>query len=334
MAECSESFDNIYLDLSRDDGKCRFAKDGFGWKPSHGGDTFTLDGTQIGNAQWSRAARGYELKILDRTSRVIQLHGFQQDDYERLAKLFKNWYGTGLESKEHSLRGWNWGKAEFAKAELMFNVQNRPSFEVPYHEISNTNLAGRNEVSIEFSLPTGEGEANGVAGDKNKGRKAAAGDDQLVEMRFYVPGTTTRKEAEGEQASGDEEEQNAATLFYETLIEKAEIGETAGDTIATFLDVLHLTPRFVSALSASFTMAMLTIHISEAVSISTCTRVPSGCAARLTTTRYSTMPSRSSWCFPSPTNYTICFAWAWTPPSGKVKRDTHSLSCSLRRTTR
>lgn len=248
----SESFDNIYLDLSRYDGKCRFAKDGFGWKPSHGGDTFTLDGSQIGNAHWSKAARGYELKILDRASRVIQLDGFQHDDYERLAKLFKNWYSANLEHKEHSLRGWNWGKAEFAKAELNFNVQNRPSFEVPYSEISNTNLAGRNEVSIEFSLPAGEGEPNGASGGKNKGNKAAAGDDQLVEMRFYVPGTTTRKAAEGEQASGDEEEQNAATLFYETMIEKAEIGESAGDTVATFLDVLHLTPRFVRLYPALF----------------------------------------------------------------------------------
>ncbi|KEZ44860.1 FACT complex subunit pob-3 [Scedosporium apiospermum] len=236
-----ESFDNIYLDLSKEGGKCRFAKDGFGWKPSRGGDTFTLDGSQIGGAQWSRAARGYELKILDRTSRVIQLDGFQHDDHDRLAKIFKNWYSSNLENKEHALRGWNWGKAEFTKAELTFNVQNRPAFEVPYSEISNTNLAGRNEVSIEFSLPA-DGDANGTAG--GKGKKAAAGDDQLVEMRFYVPGTTTRKEAEGEEGgSGHEEEQNAATLFYETLIEKAEIGETAGDTIATFLDVLHLTPR-------------------------------------------------------------------------------------------
>jgi structure-specific recognition protein 1 len=66
-------------------------------------------------------------------------------------------------------------------------------------------------------------------------------------MRFYIPGVTTRKEAEGGDAGSDadEEEKSAVTLFYDTLIEKAEIGETAGDTIATFLDVLHLTPRFV-----------------------------------------------------------------------------------------
>lgn len=69
----------------------------------------------------------------------------------------------------------------------------------------------------------------------------------MVEMRFYIPGTTTRKEAEGGDAGSDadEEEKNAVMLFYDTLMEKADIGETAGDTIATFLDVLHLTPRFV-----------------------------------------------------------------------------------------
>lgn len=163
-------------------------------------------------------------------------------DYERLSKIFKNWYSHNLENKEHSLRGWNWGKAEFGKAELTFNVQNRPAFEVPYSEISNTNLAGRNEIAVEFAMNEDE-KTNGHAG--GKGHRAAAGKDQLVEMRFYIPGTTTRKEAEGEDAGSDadEEEKNAVTLFYDTLIEKAEIGETAGDTIATFLDVLHLTPR-------------------------------------------------------------------------------------------
>ncbi|KAJ6441662.1 Fungal specific transcription factor [Purpureocillium lavendulum] len=243
-----ESFDGIYLDLSKESGKCRFAETGFGWKPSGGGDTFTLDHSNIGGAQWSRAAKGYEVRILQRNSGILQLDGFQQEDYERLSKVFKNWYSTVLESKEHALRGWNWGKADFSKAELTFSVQNKPAFELPYSEIGNTNLAGRNEVAVEMSLPQDANDTgtNGQGGARGKGRKAGAGKDQLVEMRFYVPGTTTtKKETDGEDgASGDEvAEQNAATLFYETLIEKAEIGEMAGDTIATFLDVLHLTPR-------------------------------------------------------------------------------------------
>lgn len=156
-----------------------------------------------------------------------------------------------MESREHALRGWNWGKAEFTKAELAFNVQNRPAFEVPYSEISNTNLAGRNEVAVEFSLPAGDG-SDSVAkpgSTRNRGRKAAAGPDELVEMRFYIPGTAVKKEkmegADGEEEDNEEEaeEQNAANLFYETLMDKAEIGDVAGDTFATFLDVLHLTPR-------------------------------------------------------------------------------------------
>lgn len=50
-----------------------------GWKPSGGGDTFTMDKSNIGGAQWSRAARGYELKILSRTADVVQLDGFEQE---------------------------------------------------------------------------------------------------------------------------------------------------------------------------------------------------------------------------------------------------------------
>ncbi|KAI9817836.1 MAG: FACT complex subunit [Pycnora praestabilis] len=224
-----------------------------GWKPSGAGDTFTLDHSNIGAAQWSRAARGFELKLLSRNAGVIQLDGFQQEDLERLSKAFKLWYGVNLEHKEHALRGWNWGKGEFGKVELAFNVQNRPAFEIPYSEISNTNLAGKNEVAVEFSLPA-NGEETGtnghLGGARGRGRKAGGGRDQLVEMRFYIPGTATKKETDedGEDKSvdgEDAEEQNAANLFYDTLMEKADIGEVAGDTYATFLDILHLTPRFV-----------------------------------------------------------------------------------------
>ncbi|OGM50603.1 structure-specific recognition protein [Aspergillus bombycis] len=250
-----ESFDNIYLDLSKQPGKCKLAESGLGWKPSGGGETFTLDSSNVGAAQWSRAAKGYELKILSRSSGVIQLDGFDQEDFERLSKAFKIWYGINVESREHALRGWNWGKAEFTKAELSFNVQNRPAFEVPYSEISNTNLAGKNEVAVELALNADGADANAqpAGSTKNRGRKAASGPDELVEMRFYIPGTVVKtekgiKEENGEEENGEEEEeegeeQNAANLFYEMLMEKAEIGDVAGDTFATFLDVLHLTPR-------------------------------------------------------------------------------------------
>ena len=49
-----------------------------GWKPV-GGQTFTLDKAEFQSAQWSRAAKGYELKIYARNAGVVQLDGFKQD---------------------------------------------------------------------------------------------------------------------------------------------------------------------------------------------------------------------------------------------------------------
>lgn len=161
-----------------------------------------------------------------------------------------------LEQRERALRGWNWGKSEFGKVELLFNVQNRPAFEIPYSDISNTNLAGKNEVAVDFSLydENGNAKANGTVDGSNAGRqKKGAPRDELVEARFYIPGTAVKKEQadeqqEEDQASGEEkddaeEQQNAANLWYETLMEKAEVGHVTGNNIATFGEVLHLTPR-------------------------------------------------------------------------------------------
>lgn len=243
-----ETFEGIYLDLSKESGKCRFAENGLGWKPASGGDTFTLEREQIAVAQWSKSSKNMEIRIIQRNSSICQLDGFAPEDYDRINRLFKNWYGVAVEQKEHSMRGWNWGKGEFGKVELQFSVRNQPAFELPYSEISNTNLAGKNEVAVEFRLDGDEGAQPGLGGARKKGTKAGAGKDQLVEMRFYVPGVTTKK-AEGSDAGSDveaaEEEQNAASLFYDMLMQKADIGDVAGDTFATFLDVLHLTPRYV-----------------------------------------------------------------------------------------
>lgn len=73
-----ETFENVFLDMSKNSGKCRFAASGMGWKQV-GGDTWTLQNTEISNAQWSRAAKGYEVKIFTRTMGIVQLDGFELD---------------------------------------------------------------------------------------------------------------------------------------------------------------------------------------------------------------------------------------------------------------
>ena len=163
-----------------------------------------------------------------------------------------------MEHREQALRGWNWGKGDFAKAELSFTVQNRPAFEIPYTEVDNTQLAGKNEVSVDFKVPRNAddlGAVDSLGGAFPKGKKFGGARDQLVEARFYIPGTTSVKKENQEngetsaQEDGEDgvvEDENAAQVWFQTLMDKAEIGEVAGDTYATFQEVLHLTPRYVS----------------------------------------------------------------------------------------
>lgn len=196
---------------------------------------------------WNRAARGFEVKIYTRDDRITQIEGFKEADMEPIQKAFKNWYSVPFDVKEHSLRGWNWGKAEFGKLELSFNVQSRSAFEIPYSEILSTNTPAKNEVAVEFSLPA---EGDKTEGPRPAGKKLGAAQDELTEMRFYIPGKSTvtkkdkKEKGSGSEADEEEEEEiNTAQVFYETLLEKADIGDVAGVTLATFMDVLHLTPR-------------------------------------------------------------------------------------------
>ena len=85
-----ETFENIYLDLSRVPGRCRFGASGMGWKANPKGvaakdlkdqnmELWTLEAHEFIQAHWSRASKGYELKVFTRTMGIVQLGGFEQD---------------------------------------------------------------------------------------------------------------------------------------------------------------------------------------------------------------------------------------------------------------
>lgn len=261
-------FERIYLNQQRLVGRLRIADSGLGWKASshqqqQNGQApqqqqpFLLPREEIILATWSRGLKGYELRVQTKNKGVIVLDGFHVDDFNQLKQELTRNFHISLEHEEHSLRGWNWGKTDLAKNELVFNVNNKPAFEIPYDNISNSNLTGKNEVAIEFNL------SDGKTIDKLG--------DEIVEMRFYVPGTTveletntTKKTIKNEDGKEEEEEdeeekrkseenmadnnaesmeQNAAQVFYEQLKDKADIGQIAGEAIVSFSDALFLTPR-------------------------------------------------------------------------------------------
>lgn len=128
--------------------------------------------------------------------------------------------------------------------EIAFQVQGKPSFEVPLSWVANSNIAGKNEVALEFNPPP-----------KVKGGSATARvPDELVEMRFYVPGKSVKKGGEGGDEAEDAEDEevevdedgnevSAAEAMHNLIKERADIGQVVGDSIVVFEDVLVLTPR-------------------------------------------------------------------------------------------
>lgn len=229
-------FEKIYLNESRLNGRMRIADSGLGWKVSSASGTnsapFLLPSEEILAALWSRGSRGYELRVQTKNQGVIRLDGFDGEDFAKMKQELQRSFHLALEHKEHSLRGWNWGNTDLARNELVFQYNNKPNFEIPYSEIANSNLTGKNEVAVEFAL---------------SGEKAG---DEMVEMRLYVPGTvenettkTVTTEDGSEKQEEETEEVSAASVFYEQLKDKANIGQVAGEAIVSFSDVLFLTPR-------------------------------------------------------------------------------------------
>ncbi|KAH3674615.1 hypothetical protein WICMUC_003161 [Wickerhamomyces mucosus] len=237
-------FERIYLNQSKAHGRFRLAASGLGWKAANVGGSaiktqpFLLSSDELSSAQWSRGSRGYELRIQTKNKGVVGLDGFDQQDFNQLKNELQRSFNIQLDHKEHSMRGWNWGNTDLARNEVIFQVNGKPSFEIPYAQINNSNLVGKNEVALELNLL------------ENKSQDTAG--DELVEVRFYIPGsieTTTEskkvKTEDGEEQEENEvvEEQTKASIFYEQLKEKADIGQVSGEAIASFTDILFLTPR-------------------------------------------------------------------------------------------
>ncbi|KAF9013186.1 structure-specific recognition protein-domain-containing protein [Cyathus striatus] len=233
-------FDRIFHGLSSEVGKFRVAASGMAWKGADSEGVTAIPTAEIKWAQWLRVARGFQLRVGLRDHRKEKFDGFMREDHDKLASLLKNHFAVTLETMEVTFKGWNWGVTDFQGQDLAFIVSDRTSFELPLRHVANSNIAGRTEVSLEFSNPSSSTKAS-----KNMG-------DEMVEIRFHVPGTHSKLRAgtgsdagsnKSDAEDNDEEEISAAQVFHDMVKEKAEIGQVMGDLILSFEEVLVLTPR-------------------------------------------------------------------------------------------
>ncbi|KAG8904601.1 FACT complex subunit [Tulasnella sp. 403] len=229
-------FDNIYYGTGTTIGKIRFASIGVAWKAAEDEQTITVAAGDIKYLQWFRVARNFQLRIILKQDRKREtFEGFLREDHDKIASVVKQYYNLILEHKEIGVKGWNWGVTDVRGGDLAFLVSNKTIFEVPLSRIGNSNIAGKTEVSLEFTPQPGV-----VAAPGKKGKSVAI--DELVEMRLFVPGARVR--GSDEEASGPEDDEtSAAQAFHDMIKEKAEIGQVTGQGIVTFSDILVQTPR-------------------------------------------------------------------------------------------
>ena len=88
-----------------------------------------------------------------------------------------------------------------------------------------------------------------MAPSDSAGQKPSKGQpDEMVEIRFFVPGQSTRLRGSDagsnkSDAEDDGDDLSAAQAFHDVIKEKAELGHVSGDIILSFEEVLVLTPR-------------------------------------------------------------------------------------------
>ncbi|OLY83941.1 FACT complex subunit POB3 [Smittium mucronatum] len=259
MSEARTSFENIILATKpyfSAKGEVRLGKSGIGWKPISEQDIISVKSAEIMGVSketgllaiqaadikriiWQKVARGYGIRILLSNGSMHRLENFDNDSFDELkTSVSKYFHGIHLETRDMSVKGWNWGKTDFEGTNLTFKVDNKPMFDIPMEAVTNSNLAGKNEVSLEI-----KGADRVQAGTKRKLHV-----DELVEIRFYVPGTAPVDPDQPANDGSDGENEgstgtSAAQVFYETVKSKADIGQIIGSSIVTFNEVLCLTPR-------------------------------------------------------------------------------------------
>ncbi|TFK73644.1 SSrecog-domain-containing protein [Pluteus cervinus] len=227
-------FDQIYHGNALEVGKFRVAQSGMAWKGVDAEGVVTITSADIKWAQWIRVARDFQLRVGLKDHSRENFQGFQREDQGKLSSLLKNHFGVTLEHVETSHKGWNWGETDFRGPDFVFTVSDKLAFELPLRHVTNSNIAGRTEVSLEFSNPSSSTKA-----------PSKSHVDEMVEIRLYVPGSHSKLKGSdgGSDKSGDEEEMSAAQVFHDMVKEKAEIGQVSGDMILSFEEVLVLTPR-------------------------------------------------------------------------------------------
>jgi len=192
-------------------GKLKLSTSNILFKNVKTGKLDQFQGGDVTKAQWLKRAKGYCLKFILNNDTIHRYDGFKDAEFEKLAKFISNHYAVSLEKVDMSLKGWNWGTAEFEANALNFKVESNLAFEIPLTNVMNA-TAAKNEVTVEFH-PNDDAPVS------------------LIEVRFHIP------------PNPPEIETDAVEEFHKSVMANADIIQISGESICTLAEVQCLTPR-------------------------------------------------------------------------------------------
>lgn len=182
------------------------------FKPSEKGrkgENVAKDDIEMVN--WQRLAGSWGIRIFTGDGKLHRFAGFKEAERERLAKFFTQTYGKDMLDRELSVKGWNWGTANFNGSALSFEVGKTDAFEIPLATVQQC-TPGKNEVALEF----------------HANEECVV---QLSEIRFHIPTN---------ELAGDTDPVEA---FKDSVLKNASVMTTSGDAIAILREVSCLSPR-------------------------------------------------------------------------------------------
>lgn len=173
-----------------------------------------LGNNDIEKITWQKMAGAYCIRIMMKNGQIYRYGGFKEKEKENIEKFVSKFYSMPLETQDFSLKGWNWGTANFEGSVLNFDLMSKKSeksekaFEIPLSNVSHCTSA-KNEVTVEFH--------------QNDDAPVS-----LMEMRFHIP-----------TVDGTDSVQ----LFIEQVLSNASIIRETGECIVVFKELQCLTPR-------------------------------------------------------------------------------------------
>ncbi|XP_078482951.1 FACT complex subunit SSRP1 [Ciona intestinalis] len=192
------------------DGRLQLLKEKIVFKNNKTGKIDSIQQNDLHSALWRRVARDFEIKFQMNSGQVFRFDGFKEMEFERLKDFVKNYYKIDLEHQELSGKGWNWGTTDFEGNEMMFQVGQKLSFEIPLNNVSQC-TQNKDEVTMEFH--------------QNDDSELS-----LMEMRFFIP-------------PSQDEMIDKVKDFHDNVMAKADVLQVKGTAICVFQDLQCLTPR-------------------------------------------------------------------------------------------